>query len=116
MEAIRVSFCFNQRLLEICIQLETKPCFYSVGLELIQVHCFVLSCSAVIAQQWSAKVVSTPSHLSPRVGPILLKCDVDLMGGGRDFIEVTGWKRDDKFIRGRSQRLYGEYMHCCFVF
>ncbi|XP_035704830.1 Down syndrome cell adhesion molecule-like protein Dscam2 isoform X2 [Folsomia candida] len=61
---------------------------------------------AVIAQQWSVKIVASPAHLSPRAGPILLKCEVDLMGGGREFVQVTGWKRDQKFITQGSQRLY----------
>lgn len=63
----------------------------------------------VIAQQWSVKIVASPAHLSPRAGPILLKCEVDLMGGGREFVQVTGWKRDQKFITQGSQRLYGEF-------
>jgi hypothetical protein len=66
----------------------------------------------VIAQHWSVKVVSSSTHfIFPVARPILLKCQVGGQGGvGRDFIEVSGWQRDGKFITNKFQRLYyGEY-------
>ncbi|CAL8083145.1 unnamed protein product [Orchesella dallaii] len=63
---------------------------------------------AVIAQQWSAKVRMIPRQVpAGSKAALLLKCEVDLMGGGRDFIQVTGWQRDGKLIGMSRRSFYG---------
>lgn len=64
----------------------------------------------VITQPWSVKVQPTPTRLFPGAGPVLFKCEVDLMGGGRDFIEVIGWKHDGRFIEKQLHRYYGKFI------
>ncbi|CAG7727862.1 unnamed protein product [Allacma fusca] len=55
---------------------------------------------AVVAQQWVARVRSEPAEptMRQRTSPILLKCEIDLIGGGRNFIEVVGWKWDQHHL------------------
>lgn len=65
---------------------------------------------AVIAQQWSARIRMIPRHVPAGIKvALLLKCEVDLMGGGRDFIQVTGWERDGKLIGKLKHTYYGDH-------
>lgn len=63
----------------------------------------------MIAQQWSAKVKMIP-HQVPAGSKVsvLLRCEVDLMGGGRDFIQISGWERDGKPLGKQPRAIYGK--------
>lgn len=88
-----------------------NPCFLNAD--------FFVKCVffAVIAQQWSARIRMIPRHVPAGIKvALLLKCEVDLMGGGRDFIQVTGWERDGKLIGKLKHTFYGDHYVLFFFF
>ena len=79
----------------------------------------ILFILTVVAQQWVAKVRTEPNEPTmdqyqqqqqhqQRKSPILMKCEIDLIGGGRDFIEVLGWKWDTHLMTVKSHSIAGK--------
>ena len=66
---------------------------------------------AVVAQQWVARVTTEPGQMSVSQrfkSPVLIKCEIDFIGGGRNFVEVIGWRWDQYHFATKPHSVAGK--------